>query len=996
MNAHVPQSLATETELVELAAVPLQIISARECKPIISVVQDIALGIYRITKSDVFVSEKQMMNLVAANQSPLKLHLASYEDGKPKQWSGRQLMSTIIPHNINVRTGNKSYDEEKPDQDNFVVIENGVLKQGTLDKTIYQSRTKGLVHSIFNDCGPEDTRLFFDNTQKLVCNWLVLSGFSVGISDLVISEDTKKEIKKMIHDMKVKVYDIIADIHLNKFKNTSIGSNHDFFEDEVNKILNKAREATGKLGLSKLNDKENRMINMVLSGSKGSAINIAQMITCVGQQNVDSKRIPYGFEDRTLPHYTKYDDGPEARGFVENSFLSGLSPQEFFFHAMGGREGLIDTAVKTSETGYLQRKLVKAMEDCKINYDYTVRNASGSIVQFLYGEDGMDGTKLESQALPYIDMDYEKLKKVYRLTERDNFTYLLDDDVIKQLNKKGFEPFEEHFRQVLDDREYMIVEIFNSRQEKSIMYPIAFRRLIESTKALIGQFDNILLDLDPHYVLDTINNLADELYINENNKGNKFLGVLLRAYLSPKRVLFEYKFNKLAFDRVIQEVRLKFYDAIAHPSEMVGVVAAQSIGEPATQMTLNTFHMSGVSSASKAVRGVPRIKELLSVTKNIKAPSMTIYVKEIHKKEKMKCQEILNSIETTFFKDIIKKSEIYFDPTDFNTTIEDDANFLKTYQEFVKLELIDIPNSSPWLLRMEFDNTQMMHHEITMIDIYNVLKSFYEETIDAMFSDDNAKKLVFRIRLRSDSDDMITELKALEKNILETVIVKGVKSINKVVMKKDEYSLYNPDTMSFDKTYEWVLETNGSNLLDVLCNRDIDAYKTICNDVNEIYEVFGIEAARQALYNELAGVIEDADMYVNYRHIALLVDTMTTKGYLLSIDRHGINRVDIGPLAKSSFEETTDMLIKAGIFSEIDKINGVSANIMLGQIPPCGTGDTMILIDPSKLPPPQKRHIVQETKDVEEECAIDNLTIDFVLPEKRSDIQPQKMKIEIV
>ena len=220
------------------------------------------------------------------------------------------------------------------------------------------------------------------------------------------------------------------------------------------------------------------------------------------------------------------------------------------------------------------------MEDCKINYDYTVRNASGSIVQFLYGEDGMDGTKLESQALPYIEMDYEKLKKVYRLTERDTFTYLLDDDVIKDMTKKGFEPFEKHFRQVLDDREYMIVEIFNGREEKSIMYPIAFRRLIESTKALIGKFDSILLDLNPHYVLDTINNLADELYINENNRGNKFLGVLLRAYLSPKRVLFEYKFNKLAFDRVIQEVRLKFYDAIAHPSEMVGVVAAQSIGEP--------------------------------------------------------------------------------------------------------------------------------------------------------------------------------------------------------------------------------------------------------------------------------------------------------------------------------------------------------------------------------------------------------------------------------
>jgi DNA-directed RNA polymerase II subunit RPB1 len=185
-------------------------------------------------------------------------------------------------------------------------------------------------------------------------------------------------------------------------------------------------------------------------------------------------------------------------------------------------------------------------------------------------------------------------------------------------------------------------------------------------------------------------------------------------------------------------------------------------------------------------------------------------------------------------------------------------------------------------------------------------------------------------------------------------------------------------------------------MLDVLGMKEVDPTKTFSNDINEIYELFGVEAARQALYNELNSVISDAGLYVNYRHIALLVDTMTTKGYMLSIDRHGINRTDIGPFAKCSFEETTDMLIKAGIFAEVDRINGVSANIMLGQIAPAGTGDTDIIIDEWKL---QEASAQQKATSDEivlaydnfedlnntvlevDESALDNLDFDFSLPD---------------
>jgi DNA-directed RNA polymerase II subunit RPB1 len=225
---------------------------------------------------------------------------------------------------------------------------------------------------------------------------------------------------------------------------------------------------------------------------------------------------------------------------------------------------------------------VKAMEDCKLNYDNTVRNASGSIIQFLYGEDGMDGSKIENQIFTYIDNDYTKMKKEYHLTKEDDLSYILSEDCIKEFtgNKNWEEIFDIHFKIVLSDREFLIKKIFNDKRDNNIMYPISFFRIINSAKALYNKHIDVLSDLNPMYVLSSIDKLTKELFINKNNPGNKFLGMLIRHNLSPKRVIFQYQFTKNAFDYVIQQIRLKFYDAVANPSEMVGVIAAQSIGEP--------------------------------------------------------------------------------------------------------------------------------------------------------------------------------------------------------------------------------------------------------------------------------------------------------------------------------------------------------------------------------------------------------------------------------
>ena len=451
MNMHVPQSIETLIELREIMNVNKQIISPRENKPIITIVQDTLLGINKLTRdlklkyvmptqnsiinmnntNNIFVKKdkskpgtiknkivdaslftrSQLMNILCDLSTfgrPIPEPDVKYKLNKNviELWSGKQVLSYILPKKINLEMEN-SLCEDKRDKMNYVKIMNGMLEQGALDKGLFTKTSKGLIHTIFNDFGSERTKDFIDDLQKIVTYFLLLDGFSVGISDMIADDKTNRKIKKTIISKKKEIEEIMQEIHLNIFDNYTGETNQSYFESKVNSVLNKTLADTGKIGLSSL-EPTNRAINMINSGSKGKATNIAQMVACLGQQNVDGKRIPYGFQGRTLPHYYKYDDSAEARGFVENSFISGQTPQEYFFHAMGGREGLIDTAVKTSETGYIQRKLMKAMEDLKVYYDFSVRTSSNIIVQFVYGNDGMDATHVESQSLYLTKLDPEK------------------------------------------------------------------------------------------------------------------------------------------------------------------------------------------------------------------------------------------------------------------------------------------------------------------------------------------------------------------------------------------------------------------------------------------------------------------------------------------------------------------------------------------------------------------------------------------------------------
>ena len=343
MNLHMPQDEEAECELRNLAAVPYQIISPANNKSIVGIFQDSLLGIYRLTRPDIKFDTKTAMNLLM-HLKTVDLKTINFND---QEVSSFDLLSQIFP-NITLKYKTKRFQdgEEYKTSNNVFELNNGKYVRGQIEKGILGDGSKGLLQRIYNDYDQFRSSKFVDDLQNIVTEYMKQSGFSVGISDLIADDSTNNRINQTIDDKILEVKNLIDETHLGIFDNQSGKSNEQEFEQRVNNILNRASLEAGKIGRENL-DQNNRFVVMVNAGSKGSDLNISQMISCLGQQNVDGKRIPYGFENRTLPHFTKFDDSPSARGFIENSFIGGLKPEELFFHAMGGRVGLIDTAVKS-------------------------------------------------------------------------------------------------------------------------------------------------------------------------------------------------------------------------------------------------------------------------------------------------------------------------------------------------------------------------------------------------------------------------------------------------------------------------------------------------------------------------------------------------------------------------------------------------------------------------------------------------------------------------
>jgi DNA-directed RNA polymerase II subunit RPB1 len=970
MNMHMPQNVLAEIELRHLAAIPYQIISPSSNAPIIGIYQDSMLGSYRFTRSTIDFTPREAMNM-----------LMSYPNVNVSELRGKQkitnfeILSQITPQ-ISMKYKTKQFDDKTEDaaiSNNVLEIQNGKYLRGQADKPVFASGTKGILSRICNDFGNMAASNYIDDLQQVITEYMKTSAYSVGVSDLISDRKTTESILQIIDGKKSDVQQLMDKVQLGILENNTGKSNMIEFETQVNNILNKATEQSGSTAVKSLS-KNNRFVIMVNSGSKGSLLNISQMISCLGQQNVDGKRIPYGFDNRTLPHFTKYDDSPGARGFIENSYISGLTAPELFFHAMGGRIGLIDTAVKTSQTGYIQRRLVKGLEDLKVEYDMTVRNNMGKIIQFSYGDDSVDATRVENQSMPLVGMSIEDIYMHYDIIglndSESEMIKIFTKGAATRLRKQRDDTramCKKYVDYMVEHRDKLVDMVFKFRNEDFVKTPVAFQYLIQNVQGQLGLNANSAVDITPLECFEmaeaTFNGLRKLNYC----KPTKLMEVMFFFYLSPKELLVKKRFNRSALTLLLENVVLNYKKSIVHPGEMVGVIAGQSIGEPTTQMTLNTFHLAGVSSKSNVTRGVPRIEEILRLTENPKRPSATVYMKPYEQHEKDRAANYCNMIQYTKLVDVVKSVEICFDPNDHATHIHADRELIDQFYEFENMveecnqttdALSGKPARSKWIVRIEIDAESLLDKNITMDDIHFAISNSHGSDVSCIYSDMNSGNLVFRIRLNSsvfkgpkkgvpeslDQSDEIYLLKNFQDSILNNIVLRGVGGITNVNPRllKDQVVLEDSKYVRKDT---WVLDTVGSNLIDLFSLDFIDYTRTYSNDIREVYDLLGIEAARQNVVNEFMEVMEASDAYVNYHHLSVLCDRMTVTSRLVPMFRSGILGDDIGPISKGTFEMHTEVFLDASRHGEFDQMRGVSANVMCGQPGYYGTNSFGLVLD---------------------------------------------------
>lgn len=395
MNLHVPQNIEARAEAKTLLLVQEHILSPRYGGPIIGGIQDYISGAYLLSSKVTLLTQDQVSDLLASinydGEIPEPAVLS------PKQvWTGKQIISLLLPENFNfskeakISSGALKCTDEECFWDSYLVVKKGKLLLGVLDKAaIGAQQPESMLHFLVREYGNTFGKEFMDRAFKLFLRFIEMRGFTMALADIMIPEQAYEEIKEAVEEAKKEIEELIKMYREGRLESMPGRTLEETLEIKILDALSKARDKAGERAIKYL-DPFNNVFIMAKTGARGSALNITQMTAMLGQQSVRGQRISRGYRGRTLPHFKRGDIGPEARGFVASSFVKGLSPIEMFFHAAGGREGLVDTAVRTSQSGYMQRRLINSLIDLVVEYDGTVRSAYGELVQFKYGEDGVD------------------------------------------------------------------------------------------------------------------------------------------------------------------------------------------------------------------------------------------------------------------------------------------------------------------------------------------------------------------------------------------------------------------------------------------------------------------------------------------------------------------------------------------------------------------------------------------------------------------------------
>ena len=1246
MNIHIAQSVQARNELKRIANVKYQIIGAKDSNPIIGCVQDALSGCYLLTKLNNKISGADVSNFLCTTSSDTK-----FEIDKNKTYNGHEIFSHIIPKGIN----NTVYKNDKK----VVEIIDGELKLGTLDKNTLSTVKNSIIHFIWDKYGPDKTRRFIDDAQRLALAYLNYRGFTFGIKDCISSDVIEQQVKDLIRN-KILEYKI----SLTQYENDIDQLNQQIIEANLSGELNAFSTDIGDMLLKSLNP-ENNLFVCIDSKSKGNSMNLQHIMACVGQKSVEGTRIKKKIENRTIPIFHKDDDTPEARGFIKNSYLDGLNSYEFFYDAMAGREGLIDTAIKsvtwetpiviiendepkyteigkwidnllelnktrvehfeerqmelldvnniyipttdykgnvswgaisaitrhdpgtqlyeiktsggrsvtvteskslliwnnetcefkevltpeiklgdcvpvtvelsqppvisnenydldsiiyefengtfpdnlyiapkhvirdllkiyfskhcdiednlisiklnnskllngismlcsrfgiygsnydntykitgqygiifsqqifsndrmnfinenfktcnnvvldsiveinlidvkdhpkvydltipstfnfglanglqvrdTAKTGYIQRQLIKGLEDLVIKYDNTNRNSRNIIIQYIYGENGIEQSSQTELQIKLIALDNKEIEAAYGFTS-DEIKKLEKEHKIKTLdafNKKYIKKIKD-FRDKLRVIQATTNNNYKTLEEKYNLPVNLFRLTQDYSK------NKVNLELNPEDIVNDIDELlnspdtrllpglkASDKYLLQDDRSMKYLfEIALNDYLCPKKCIFEYGLSKKDFKALLADIKFNFIKALIQPGEMVGIIAAQSIGEPTSQMTLNTKHSAGVASKSTTNMGVSRIEELLHYSKDIKTPQMTIYFDDKISADRSEVNKIASYLTHLKIKELITSAEIIYDigsNDEISKSIIEDKVSGPFFVNNQKAEL----STMPFVFRIKLNMETMHDKETTLLDIKTKFISYWTKNFTNFKNMKKLEKDIFskisrcailsntavnnqiihiRFNMSSFNYNLLTDFLNI---VLNQITLKGIDNITSSDMINERKLRFNKETGTMDVTKEYIVYTDGINLEKIKYIKGVNHKLSCCNDIATIFRLYGIESARQILINEFNQTFNaGGSKSINHNHMSVLIDMMTHTGSITSIDRHGLGKIDYEPIAKASFEKTMDHFLNAAIFNEKDHIESVSSRIMMGRVIPGGTGCFELLLDTNKL-----------------------------------------------
>lgn len=904
MNMHVPQALDAELDIMINARCSLHIVSSQTNSVVNGIVQDGLIGSYILTNNfkskenkegwdetgNVLVKRKIAMKIyeeIGITEKTLQEFLSRailYYPEYVKKEGEKYKFNKKIPGKLFISILFPNYFEysKNVDDEGKVIIKLGILvrESRALSKKTIGAKGNSIIHVLWK-ISPNLAMTFLSNIQQLTDRWLPSHGFSMGIGDCIATKSS--EIAKILIETRAKVDDLMNSI---EYKKDPL-----YVEPQINTILNSAMAIGPKIAKNSMNNGDLNALNVMReSGAKGSVINLSQITAFVGQQNVKGRRMKPTLSNgtRTLYCYPKGEKSPESQGFIERNYIQGgqgLTPQECFFHAMAGREGIISTSLKTADTGYIQKKISRKLEDVKTNIFLAVANANGTIISFLYGNDGMDPKKL----IPVPGEEYPFFTNPEFIANQQNNIAKLEDD--------------------LDNNEP--------------------RKLYEEEIELLLSFISL------HGMR------SDVIILAENNIKTTLRRLLKKINISPSRIPI-----------LCEKIKNDFYNTKISYANMCGLIAASSLGEPTTQMALNLFHFAGVGEKDNNNKGVPYFNKLISATKVQTNKSCNIYIDnpkikksfghvygtESSKKKKHteKCLKYLkkeiSNIEHVFVNDVLYDYDLLYNGEGdvkkcaSPTKVIKYKRYIEEYWSKIYKKLYDYEDvDCDWVIMLKFDVEKLFEKRINLRDIAHVIENESNDRMKCIYSDNIIGKIEVKVDtiglaeyFKMKIPDFINEdneqyfiIREVAIETIKSCQLKGVEGIPRVYFINDKLNK------------EYYMKSSGSNFEELLKLKDVDDKRTISENMYEIKEFLGIEAARRYLFNELKRVLTFDGTYINPRHISILVDAMTYTGDVTACSRFGIPR-DAGPNAKITFEKPIENAMLASVFGEVDDMTSVA------------------------------------------------------------------------